>query len=137
MMRIGPSTTRQALDSVFSWQEERTMSRNLVVHYKRVSYLVEPTKDALELGRRKVSRHEWQDGRVEIRCGSLSLPYSTVEKEPHVSPRDVVENKRLGAVLATILAAQTNQARRGSVGLAEDDGRAEGPAPSPTARSVG
>ena len=30
------------LSRIFTWQEERTMSRNLVVHFKRVSYLVEP-----------------------------------------------------------------------------------------------
>jgi hypothetical protein len=32
-----------------------------------------------------------------------------VDKEPHVNPGDVVENKRLGAVLATIQAAQTKR----------------------------
>jgi hypothetical protein len=85
------------------------MSRNLVVHYRRVSYLIEPTKEALKLGGRKVSVHEWHDGRVEIRCGGVALAYSTVDKEPHVSPGDVVENKRLGAVLATIQAVQTKR----------------------------
>jgi hypothetical protein len=99
----------QVLDSVFSWQEERTMSRNLVVHYRRVSYLIEPTKEALKLGGRKVSVHEWHDGRVELRCGEVTLPYCAVDKEPHVSPGDVVENKRLSAVLATIQAAQTKR----------------------------
>ena len=99
----------QGLESVFSWQEERTMSRNLVVHYRRVSYLIEPSKEALKLGGRKVAVHEWHDGRVEIRCGGLTLPYSTVDKEPHVSPGDIVENKRLGAVLATIQAAQSKR----------------------------
>ena len=104
------SVDEQALDRVFSWREERTMSRNLVVHYRRVSYLIEPSKAALKLGGRKISVHEWHDGRVEIRCGGLTLPYSaTVDKEPHVSPGDVVENKRLGAVLATIQAAQTKR----------------------------
>ena len=85
------------------------MSRNLVVHYKRVSYLVEPTPEALKVGRGKVQIREWQDGRVEIRRGVLTLPYSTVEKEPHVSSGDIVENKRLGAVLATIQAAQAKR----------------------------
>jgi hypothetical protein len=99
----------QALDMVFSWQEDRTMSRNLVVHYRRVSYIIEPTKEALKLGGRKVSVHEWHDGRVELRCGGVTLPYCTVDKEPHVSPGEVVENKRLGAVLATIQAAQTKR----------------------------
>jgi hypothetical protein len=99
----------RALDSVFSWQEERTMSRNLVVHYRRVSYLIEPTKEAIKLSGRKVTVHEWHDGRVEIRSGGVTLPYTTIDKEPHVSPGEIVENKRLGAVLATIQAAQTKR----------------------------
>jgi hypothetical protein len=103
------ATSNRVRDGVFSWQEERTMSRNLVVHYRRVSYLIEPTKEALKLGGRKVSVHEWHDGRVEIRCGGVTLAYSTVDKEPHVSPGDIVENKRLGAVLATIQAVQTRR----------------------------
>ena len=37
------------------------MSRNLVVHYKRVSYLIEPTAETLNFGRRKVRIHEWED----------------------------------------------------------------------------
>jgi hypothetical protein len=99
----------QVLETVFSWQEERTMSRNLVVHYRRVSYLIEPTKEALKLGGRKVGVHEWHDGRVEIRFGGVNLPYSTVDKEPHVRPGDIVEDKRLGVVLATIQTAQTKR----------------------------
>ena len=84
------------------------MSRNLVVHYS-VSYLIKPTKEALKLGGRKVSVHEWHDGRVEVRCGGVTLPYASVDNEPQVSPGEVVENKRLGAVLATIQAAQTKR----------------------------
>jgi len=38
------------LSRIFSWQEERTMSRNLVVHFKRVTYLVEPGPETLPFG---------------------------------------------------------------------------------------
>jgi hypothetical protein len=31
----------------FSWQEDRTMSRNLTVHFKRVTYLIEPGPETL------------------------------------------------------------------------------------------
>jgi hypothetical protein len=84
------------------------MSRNLVVHYRRVSYLVQPTPEALRLGGRKVKVcvHEWQDGRVEIRHEGVTLPYISIDKAPHVSAGDVVENKRLGAVLTAIQAGQ-------------------------------
>jgi hypothetical protein len=105
----------QDLDQIFSWHEERTMSRNLVVHFKRVSYLIEPTPETLGFGRRKVIVHEWENGRVEIHCGGLKLPYSALDQHPHVDPGEVVENKRLGAVLATI---QLVQAQRDVVRLA-------------------
>ena len=37
-----PLRSDEDLSRIFTWQEERTMSRNLVVHFKRVTYLVEP-----------------------------------------------------------------------------------------------
>jgi hypothetical protein len=40
-------------------------------------------------GRRKVHVGEWQDGRVEISCDGVPLPYTTVDKEPRVTARDV------------------------------------------------
>jgi hypothetical protein len=54
-------------------------------------------------------------GRVEIYCDRRKLPCSTLDKNPHVNPGEVVENKRLGAVLATI---QLAQAQRDVVRLA-------------------
>jgi hypothetical protein len=103
------------LDLVFVWKEERTLSRNLVVHYKRVSYLIQPTAETLGLGRRRVSIYERQDGRIAIYCARQLLPYSALDKQPHVDPGEVVENKRLGAALAIIQQAQT---RRDEIRLA-------------------
>jgi hypothetical protein len=42
-----PLRSDEDLSRIFTWQEERTMSRNLVVHFKRVSYLVEPGPETL------------------------------------------------------------------------------------------
>jgi hypothetical protein len=93
------------------------MSRNLVVHFKRVSYLVQPMPEALRLGGRKVkvTAEEWQDGRVEIRHGGTRLPYLPIGKEPHVTAGDIVENKRLAAVLTAI---QVRQVKRDEARLA-------------------
>jgi hypothetical protein len=57
--------------------------------------------------------HEWEDGRVELRCEGHLLPYSIFDKNPIVTQGAIVENKRLGAVLAAIQANQTlrDQAR--------------------------
>jgi hypothetical protein len=97
------------LSEIFTWQEERTMSRNLVVHFKRVTYLVEPGPDTLPLGGKRVRIHEWEDGRVEIHCEGRLLPCSVFDENPCVRQGDIVENKRLGGVLAAIQVAQAER----------------------------
>ena len=106
----------QDVDQIFCWQEERTLSRNLVVHFKRVSYHIDPTKETIALGRKKVRVREWEDGRVEIYYNGRELAYTVFDdKQAHVDPGEVVENKRLGAVLAAI---QLEQGRRDEARLA-------------------
>jgi len=97
------------LDHIFAWQEDRRMSGNLTVHYKRRAYLVTPTPETLPLAGKTVRVHEWEDGRVELRCQGRLLPYSIFDKNPIVSQGAIVENKRLGAVLAVIQANQTQR----------------------------
>jgi len=87
------------------------MSRNLTVHFKRVTYLVEPGPETLPLGGKRVIVREWEDGRVEIQCAGRTIPYSIFDKNPHVAAGAIVENKRLGAVLAVIQAAQDERDR--------------------------
>ena len=99
------------LEHVFSWQEERTLSLSLTVHYKRKTYLVERTKENVLLARKRVVVHEWEDGRVELHCEGRQLPYSLFDKNQVVSQGAIVENKRLGTVLAVIQSAQHERDR--------------------------
>lgn len=103
------------LDHIFAWQEDRRMSRDLVVHFKRRAYLVTPTPETLPFGGKTVRVHEWEDGRVELHCEGRVLPYSIFDKNPIVSQGAIVENKRLGAVLAAI---QVQQVQRDHARLA-------------------
>jgi homeodomain-containing protein len=103
------------LDHIFAWQEDRRMSSNLTVHFKRRAYLVTPTPETLPLAGKAVRVHEWEDGRVELHCEGCLLPYSIFDKNPIVSQGAIVENKRLGAVLATI---QVQQLQRDHARLA-------------------
>jgi len=91
------------------------MSRNLTVHWKRRAYLVSSTPDTLPLGGKVVRVHEWEDGCVELHCEGRVLPYSIFDKNPIVSQGAIVENKRLGAVLAAI---QVQQVQRDHARLA-------------------
>jgi hypothetical protein len=106
-----PLQDGEDLSRIFSWQEERTLSRSLTVHFKRVTYLVEPGPDTSPLGGKRVRVYEWEDGRVEIHAEGRSLPYSIFDQNPHVTQGAVVENKRLGAALAIIQAAQSERDR--------------------------
>jgi hypothetical protein len=101
-----PLRSDEDLSRIFTWQEERTMSRNLVVHFKRVSYLVEPGPETLPFAGKRVRVFQWEDGRVEIRCEGQLLPYSPFDKNRCVNQGTVVENKRLGAALSVIQASQ-------------------------------
>jgi transposase len=90
------------LDHIFAWREDRCMSTNLTVHFKRRAYLVTPSPATLPLGKKTVQVYEWADGRVELRFKGRLLPYTLFDKNPLVSQGDVVENKRLGAALSAI-----------------------------------
>ena len=107
-----PLQPREDLPKIFTWQEERTMTRNQVVHFRRLTYLIVPSPEALALAGRRVLVYESADGQVEIRCEGTLLPYSVFEKQPLVSPGEVVENKRPGAVLALIHAGQEERDQR-------------------------
>jgi len=106
-----PLQAGEDLAQTFAWQEERTMSRNLTVHFKRVTYLIEPGPETLPLGGKRVQVREWEDGRVEIQCAGRTLPFSIFDQNPHIAAGAIVENKRLGAVLAVIQAAQDERDR--------------------------
>jgi hypothetical protein len=72
------------LSRIFTWQEERTLTHNLVVHFKRVSYLVKPSPETIALGGRRIRVLEVEDWTVELRHGERVLPYSIFDKNPHV-----------------------------------------------------
>ena len=106
-----PLRSDDDLDRIFSWQEERTMTRNLVVHFKRSAYLVTPGPDTHALRGEPVRVHEWEDGRIEIHCNGRALPFARFDKNPQITQGAVVENKRLDSVLAFIQAGQADRDR--------------------------
>src|SRR5450759_2042920 len=107
-----PVQPNEDLAQIFTWQEDRTMTRNLVVHFRRLTFLIVPSPEALALAGRRVRLHESADGQVEIRHASHLLPYTVLDEQPLVAPGEVVENKRLGAVLSLIYAGQEERDQR-------------------------
>jgi transposase len=107
-----PVRDDENLARTFTWQEDRKLTRNLTLHYKRVLYLVEPGPDTLGLAGETCRVHEAADGGIEIfHAGRLLPSRALFDKNPHVSQGAIVANKRLGAVLAKIQADQQERDR--------------------------
>jgi hypothetical protein len=111
-----PIRDDEDLDLIFTWQQERKLSRNLTLSYKRITYLVEPGPETLLLAGERCRVHEYEDGRIEIRHAGKRLPYHVLfDKDPHITQGAIVANKRLGAVLRKI---RTDQQQRDRLRLA-------------------
>jgi Homeodomain-like domain len=91
-----------ALADILAWQEERTVSNSLTLQYDKVLFVLEPTEIARELRRKRVMVIDAPDGRLVIRYKGMDLPYTLFDKLRQVHQGVIVENKRLGAVLAEI-----------------------------------
>jgi len=108
-----PLRDDEDLELIFTWQEQRKLSKNLVCHYKRVMYLVEPGPETLPLAGQRCRVHEHEDGRVEIRHAGKLLPSRVFfDKDPCVQQGAIVDNKRLGAVLNKIRHDQQERDRQ-------------------------
>jgi hypothetical protein len=108
-----PLRDDEDLDLIFTWQEERKLSRNLTLNYKRVVYLVEPRPETLCLAGERCRIHEHEDGCVEVLHAGQRLPCRVFfDKHPRVAQGAVVANKRLGAVLSKIRSDQQERDRR-------------------------
>src|SRR5271155_820357 len=99
-------TDHDNLDDVFAWKEERTVSMNLTLQYDQVMFILEPNEITRPLARKRVTVIDHPDGRLAIRHNGVDLPYRTFDKRPEVNQAAIVENKRLGPVLAYIAEKQ-------------------------------
>src|ERR1700692_1860603 len=93
---------RQDLDEVLCWREQRQVSHQLVVNYSRMKLTLKPEGLAVRLRGKMVEIYDFPDGRLEVRWKGRSLPYSAFDKLQRVSHAAIVENKRLGEILAWI-----------------------------------
>src|SRR5450759_2634513 len=74
--------------------------------YDQVLFILEPTGIARSLARKRVTVVDYPDGRLAIRYHGVDLPYRTFDKRPQVNQAAIVENKRLGPILAYIAEKQ-------------------------------
>jgi hypothetical protein len=77
--------------------------------------MLKPEGIALRLRGKMVDIYDFPDGRLEVRWKGRSLRYSAFDKLQRVSHAAIVENKRLGDVLAWIKEQQDRQPRLNTV----------------------
>ena len=102
---------RQDLDQILCWREQRQVSHQLVLNYSRMKLTLKPEGLAVGLRGKMVEIYDFPDGRLEVRWKGRSLPYSAFDKLQRVSHAAIVENKRLGEILAWIKEQQDSQPR--------------------------
>ena len=102
---------RQDLDSVLCWREQRKISHQLVVNYNQMKLTLKPQGLAVRLRGKIVEIYDFPDGRLEVRWKGRLLPYTAFDKLQRVSHAAIVENKRLGEVLAWIKEQQDREPR--------------------------
>jgi hypothetical protein len=101
-----PLAQADDLDEILAWREERTVTRNLTLHYDRMMLLLDPTSLARGLVRKKVEVVNYPDGRFAVQFNGAVLGFKVFDKIQTVPPGAIVDNKRLSAVLEQIKAQQ-------------------------------
>src|ERR1700757_1171371 len=101
---------RDGLDDAFAWKEQRRLSHALTLQYDKMIFIVEPSEPAKAAIGKYVTVFDYPDGRLSIRYNGVDLAYRTFDKRPQVNQAAIVENKRLGPILAYIA---EKQRRRG------------------------
>jgi len=91
------------LETIFTLQEQRRLSENLTLSYKRILYAIEDSEENRRLRRHDVTVHENEHGEITIRHQDHELLYRAYPKDTgQITQGDIVENKHLGAVLDQI-----------------------------------
>ncbi|WGD48618.1 ISNCY family transposase [Bradyrhizobium sp. CB1650] len=104
-----PMAGTDRLDDILCWREQRYVSRQLVVNYNRMKLMLRPDATTACLAGKLIEVYDFPDGRLELRWKGLALPYSAFDKLQRVSHAAIVENKRLGEVLAWIKEQQDRE----------------------------
>ena len=104
-----PVRDDENLALTFTWQEDRKVTKNLTLKYKRRLYLIEPSPEAQRLRGKRCRVYEHADGHLDLREGGETFLFSAFEEKQRVTQGDIVSNKRLAAVLSKIQVDQQNR----------------------------
>jgi len=108
------------LAQVLCVRDDAYVGKDLAINYDRKRYILDRSPENTVLIGKRIHVHAYADGRVELTWEGRTLPYRIYDKRPRISSAAVVENKRLGDVLAYIKSQQDADAQED---FAEDDVR--------------
>ena len=94
------------LRDILCWREQRYVGQQLTLSYERKQIMLEQNETTIGLPGQYVDTYAFADGRLEVRWKGMSLPYTVFDKDQRVTHAAIVENKRLGEVLAFIKSQQ-------------------------------
>jgi hypothetical protein len=92
----------ERLRTILCRREQRYVGQQLTLSYDRQRLILERNEATEALAGKYVDTYAFADGRLEVRWQGLSLPFKIFDKDQRVSHAAIVENKRLGEVLAFI-----------------------------------
>ena len=95
------------LRRIFCHRERRHVGQQLTLSYERKRIMLEKTNVTIGLAGQYVDTYAFADGRLEVYWNGMSLPYQAFDKDQRVNHAAIVENKRLGEVLAFIKSRRT------------------------------
>jgi hypothetical protein len=120
-----PLAPHDDVEEAFAWKELRTLTCNLTLQYDKVMFILEPSEITRPLARQRVIVIDYPDGRVAIRHKGVDLPYRTFDRLQKVNQAAIVENKRLGEVLAYVAERQRERTETRSAKAPRRRGQAE------------
>jgi transposase len=94
------------LRTILCRREQRYVSRELTLSYDRLRIMLERNETTVRLAGKYIDTYAFADGGLEVRWQGLPLPYKAFDKDQRVTHAAIVENKRLGEVLAFIKSQQ-------------------------------
>jgi len=96
------NTPTDRLDDILCWREKRHVGKQLTITFERQRIILAETDQSHDLPGQYVDTYTFPDGRFQVRWKGQILPYTVFDKDQRVTQADIVENKRLGEVLAHI-----------------------------------
>lgn len=85
--------SKEDLERVFTWQEQRSLSKNLTLQYKNVVYQIQTSRPSYALRKAKVTVSEGNQGEIDILYKGQPLDYAIFNKQQRQA--EVVSSKAI------------------------------------------